>query len=114
MAQQKIDFEKLSNGYEFEPSGFSIDGESVDKYLNAVEGSRDIYEKNRDNIDMVILDMSLPDMSSEKIYEALRDINPQLKVLSSNNCNIEGQAAEILANRYNGFIKKPFNLKELS
>lgn len=47
MAQQKIDFEKLSNGYEFEPSVFSIDGESVDKYLNAVDGSKDIYEKNR-------------------------------------------------------------------
>ena len=47
MAQQKIDFEKIFNGYEFEPSVFSIDGESVDKYLNAVEGSKDIYEKNR-------------------------------------------------------------------
>ena len=47
MAQQKIDFEELSNGYEFEPSVFSIDAESVDKYLNAVDGNKDIYEKNR-------------------------------------------------------------------
>jgi len=46
MAQQKIDYEKLATGYEFEPSVFSIDGKSVDKYLNAVEGKRSIYEKS--------------------------------------------------------------------
>ena len=47
MAQQKIDYENLSTGYEFEPSVFSIDDKSVDKYLNAVDGSKDVYEKNR-------------------------------------------------------------------
>ncbi|UCD08416.1 MAG: MaoC family dehydratase [Dehalococcoidales bacterium] len=46
MAQQKVDFDKLTTGYEFEPSVFSITGESVDKYLDAVNGSRGIYEKN--------------------------------------------------------------------
>ncbi|HEY95933.1 MAG TPA: hypothetical protein G4O15_13465 [Dehalococcoidia bacterium] len=47
MAQQKIDYEKLTTGFEFEPSGFSIDAESVDKYLNAVDGGKGIYEKNK-------------------------------------------------------------------
>ena len=47
MAQHKIDYEKLTTGYEFEPSGFSIDAESVDKYLNAVDGNKGIYEKNK-------------------------------------------------------------------
>ena len=46
MSQQKIDYEKLTTGYEFEPSGFSIDGETAGKYLDAVDGSKVIYEKN--------------------------------------------------------------------
>ena len=46
MTQQKIDYEKLTTGYEFEPSVFSIDGKSVDKYLNAVDGERSIYKKD--------------------------------------------------------------------
>ena len=46
MAQQKIDYEKLATGYEFEPSVFSINGKSVDKYLDAVDGKRSIYEKD--------------------------------------------------------------------
>src|SRR4030042_3361050 len=46
MAQQKIDYEALTTGFEFEPSGFNIDGESVNKYLDAVDGGKSIYEKN--------------------------------------------------------------------
>lgn len=48
MPQQKIDYEKLTTGFEFEPSGFRIDGESMRKYLDAVDGDKSIYEK--DNI----------------------------------------------------------------
>jgi acyl dehydratase len=46
MSQQKIDYEKLTTGYEFEPSGFSIDDAAATKYLDAVDGSKGIYEKN--------------------------------------------------------------------
>jgi hypothetical protein len=46
MSQQKIDYEKLTTGYEFEPSSFSIDDSATTKYLDAVDGSKGIYEKN--------------------------------------------------------------------
>ena len=46
MAQQKVDYETLITGYEFKPSAFNIDGELADKYLNAIDGSKGIYEKN--------------------------------------------------------------------
>ncbi len=45
--QQKIDYKELIAGYEFEPSGFRFDEESVTAYLEAVEGDKDIYEKKR-------------------------------------------------------------------
>ena len=48
MSQQKIDYEKLTTGYEFKPSGLLIDRNSIDKYLDAVDGDKSLYEK--DNI----------------------------------------------------------------
>lgn len=46
MSQQKIDYGKLTGGYEFAPSCFSIGVEKTNKYLDAVDGSKSIYEKN--------------------------------------------------------------------
>ena len=46
MTQQKIDYMDLSTGYEFEPSDFRLNSESVMAYLDAVEGDRQIYEKD--------------------------------------------------------------------
>ncbi|UCC17492.1 MAG: MaoC family dehydratase [Dehalococcoidales bacterium] len=66
MAQQKIDYEKLTTGYEFGPSGFNIDAETVDKYLNAVDGSKGIYEKN-----MTVPPMSIAALAMTAMAEGL-------------------------------------------
>ena len=46
MNQQKIDFSILTTGYEFEPSVFRLDKKAVMAYLDAVEGDKQIYEKD--------------------------------------------------------------------
>jgi hypothetical protein len=63
MAHQKIDYEKLTTGYEFVPSGFSIDAESVDKYLDAVDGSKGIYKKNNSVPPMSIAALAMTAMA---------------------------------------------------
>ena len=63
MTQQKIDFEQLTTGYEFEPSNFSIDDNSVNKYLNAVDGSKGIYEKNNTVPPMTIAALAMTAMA---------------------------------------------------
>jgi len=73
-----------------------------------------IYEKNRDRIDLVILDMVMPEMGGGDTYDRLKEINPDIKVLLSSGYSVDGEATEILARGCNGFIQKPFNLKELS
>ena len=35
-----------------------------------------LYEKNQDNIDVVVLDMIMPEMSGGETYERLKAINP--------------------------------------
>ena len=73
-----------------------------------------IYEKNKDRIDIVILDMIMPDMSGSMTYDRMKEIDPDIKVLLSSGYSINGQATEILGRGCNGFIQKPFNMKELS
>jgi two-component system cell cycle sensor histidine kinase/response regulator CckA len=73
-----------------------------------------IYEENEEKIDMVILDMIMPDMSGGDTYDRLKEINPEIKVLLSSGYSINGQATEILNRGCDGFIQKPFNMKQLS
>ena len=73
-----------------------------------------IIRQNKNKIDMVILDMIMPDMSGSDTYNALKKINPKLKILLCSGYSVDGQAAEILARGCEGFIQKPFNLRELS
>ncbi len=86
------------------------------KVLTAKSGKEaiSIYEKNRGQIDMVVLDMIMPDMGGGETYDRLKEINPNVKVLLSSGYSINGQATEILDRGCNGFIQKPFNLVELS
>ena len=73
-----------------------------------------IYEENKERIDLVILDMIMPDMSGGETYDRLKNFDREVKVLLSSGYSINGQATEILDRGCKGFIQKPFKLKELS
>jgi len=64
--------------------------------------------------DIIILDMIMPEMSGGETYDRMKEINPNIKVLLSSGYSINGQATEILKRGCNGFIQKPFNMKQLS
>jgi len=67
-----------------------------------------------DKIDMVILDMIMPDIGGGEVYDRIKKIDPQVKVLLSSGYSIDGQATDILERGCNSFIQKPFNLAVLS
>ncbi|HBF42714.1 MAG TPA: hypothetical protein DDW42_03635 [Desulfobacteraceae bacterium] len=74
----------------------------------------DIYRKNRGKIDLVILDMIMPGIGGGKTYDQLKEFDPDIKVILSSGYSINGQATEIIKRGCNGFIQKPFSIKELS
>lgn len=74
----------------------------------------EIYQKNKDDIDLVILDMIMPGVGGGETYDRMKDISPDIKVLLSSGYTINGQATEILKRGCDGFIQKPFNMKQLS
>lgn len=73
-----------------------------------------LYKKNQDKIDLVLLDMTMPNMSGSEVYDRMKEMNPNIKVLLSSGYSIDGEATEILERGCNGFIQKPFNLNALS
>lgn len=72
------------------------------------------YKEKQDKIDMVILDMIMPEMDGGEAYDILKKINPDIKVLLSSGYSIDGQATEILERGCNDFIHKPFKIEQLS
>ena len=74
----------------------------------------EIYAKNRYTIDLVILDMIMPETGGGEAYDRLKELDADVKVLLSSGYSINGQATEILRRGCNGFIQKPFNIKDLS
>ena len=74
----------------------------------------EIFESNKEKIDFVILDMIMPGMSGAETYDAIKKINPDIKVILSSGYSLEGQATKILERGCNGFIQKPFNVSDLS
>ncbi|MGD2269712.1 MAG: PAS domain S-box protein [Desulfobacterales bacterium] len=73
-----------------------------------------IFRQHRKKIDLVILDMIMPEMSGGDTYNALIRINPEIKVLLCSGYSLNGQASEILARGCQGFIQKPFDMRDLS
>jgi two-component system cell cycle sensor histidine kinase/response regulator CckA len=74
----------------------------------------DIYRKNWNDIDIVLLDVVMPHMGGAKAYEWMKEINPNVKVILSSGYSMEGQATEILNRGCDSFIQKPFTMRELS
>ena len=73
-----------------------------------------LYEKQREDIDLVILDMIMPGMGGGETYDRLREIDGDVKVILSSGYSIEGKAKEIMDRGCSGFIQKPFGMEELS
>ena len=82
------------------------------KVLTAHNGKEaiKIFKQNNDKVAIVILDLIMPGMGGGEVYERLKEIDKNVKVLLSSGYSINGQAAEILNRGCGGFIQKPFKL----
>ena len=74
----------------------------------------DIYNENIDKVDLVALDMIMPEMNGRATYEELKNINPDVRVLLVSGYSLNKQVEELLDLGCKGFIQKPFDIIELS
>jgi CheY-like chemotaxis protein len=74
----------------------------------------ELFKKKINDIDLVILDLIMPDVGGEQVFNQIKELDPKVKVLLSSGYSINGEASKILKNGCDGFIQKPFNLNSLS
>jgi CheY-like chemotaxis protein len=73
-----------------------------------------LYREEMEHVDLVLLDLIMPDMGGGDVYDGLKGINQHVKVLLSSGYSLDSEAMSILDRGCNGFIQKPFSLDELS
>jgi CheY-like chemotaxis protein len=56
----------------------------------------------------------MPEIGGAEVFRQIREISPAIRVLLVSGYAIDGQVQQILETGCNGFIQKPFSLKEIS
>lgn len=74
----------------------------------------DLYRRHQNQIDLVILDMVMPDKNGGEIFDEIKKINPRARVLLSSGYSLNGQATKIIERGCDGFIQKPFSIGDIS
>ena len=73
-----------------------------------------LYQDNKDRIDLVILDVIMPRVGGGEVYDRIKAINPDVKVIVSSGYSLNGEASEIIERGADSFIQKPFGITGLS
>lgn len=80
--------------------------------LGAEEGCK-ILRENKDNIDVVLLDLIIPDASPEEAYNALHEVKPQITTIVISGHHGDKRVDRLLDMGAQQFLKKPFSRKDL-
>ncbi|MHC4884211.1 MAG: hybrid sensor histidine kinase/response regulator [Planctomycetota bacterium] len=72
------------------------------------------YRRHWQEIDLVILDMVMPELNGKDTFALMRTVNPNIKVILSSGYSIDGESQAILDDGVLAFVGKPFKLLELS
>jgi PAS domain S-box-containing protein len=72
------------------------------------------YSTRGTDIDLIILDLSMPNMGGKEVFHTIHAINADARVLLSSGFSLDGEASTLLCEGAVGFIQKPYNMAELT
>jgi len=73
----------------------------------------DNYKKAGKQIDLVILDFTMPGMHGDQVFEELRKINPSVAVILSSGFADQGKLNRMFAQGLKEFVAKPYTQQRL-
>ncbi len=73
----------------------------------------EIYNQEKEKINLVILDLSMPRKSGRETLNDLLKINPSIKVIVSSGFDKSGPIQELLEMGAKGFVQKPYRMEEM-
>ena len=65
-------------------------------------------------VDLVIIDMVMPEMSGRDCFRALKEIDPEVRAVLSTGYGLNGRAQEIIDEGMVGFVQKPYDMEALA
>ncbi len=71
------------------------------------------FRSNFRSVNVVLLDMLLPEMGGKKIFAELKQIDPAAKIVICSGYSVEGDASEMLGNGALDYIQKPFDISKI-
>ncbi len=81
---------------------------------NSGKDAISFFRDNHGKVDLVILDMIMPEMGGKEVFDALRQIHSRVKIILSSGYSLNGRANDIMNQGCKGFIQKPFSMQELA
>jgi two-component system, cell cycle sensor histidine kinase and response regulator CckA len=74
----------------------------------------DLFIDQQDRVSLVILDYVMPGMGGREVFEALKQVKPDVKVLLSSGYSSTDQVAALIEKGCRGFIQKPYDTVKMS
>jgi PAS domain S-box-containing protein len=91
--------------------------ETLGYHVKAVSSGKeaiDTITSGKDRIDLVILDLVMPYMSGQQVFEKIRAIDPDIKIIVSSGYSREEEIEKMMQKGCDGYILKPFDMATLS
>ena len=73
-----------------------------------------VFTEQSASVNLVILDLVMPDVDGETVFHELRKIRSDIKVLFASGHYVMEQTRTLLQNGCSDFLQKPFNMRQLS
>jgi len=88
----------------------------INEIFTAADGREavDIYKKHADQIDIVLLDYTMPHMDGEEAFKQLQLINPEVKVILASGYSKQSMQEKFTGQGLAGVIQKPYHMGDLS
>jgi two-component system, cell cycle sensor histidine kinase and response regulator CckA len=84
--------------------------------LTATDGQAaiDLFQARHAEIDLVLLDLMLPKVSGDAVFEQIRKVKPGMAVLLISGFKRDPRIADLIARGCDGFLNKPYSIEELA
>ena len=73
-----------------------------------------LYRNHPGDICAIVLDLSMPSMNGQACFQALRAINPSVKIVFASGMEDAGSVQRHVDEGLAGFVQKPFDVEDLS
>jgi PAS domain S-box-containing protein len=73
----------------------------------------EMFQKHHAQVDLVILDMMMPELDGREMFLACREIRPDIKIILCSGYSRDRSITELLDMGVSGFLQKPFTVNDL-